>query len=74
MKAYSQTLHKSTRRGRPPGGLAAIARALGVDRTHLLRVTRGERISARLTAAYQEYLVKHPPATAATTQPVKTDP
>lgn len=60
MKAYPQTLPKSRRRGRPPGGLAAAARALGVNRTHLSRVVRGQRVSARLTAAYKAWLATNP--------------
>lgn len=52
MTPYPQSLNKSTRRGRP-GQIAAAARALGVDRTHLSRVLAGERLSRRLMERYQ---------------------
>lgn len=35
-------------------GITSDARKLGVDRTHLYRVLKGERVSKRLMRRYQE--------------------
>ena len=61
MSSYSETPKKSRRPGRP-GHLAAAAKALGVDRSHLSRVARGERSSLRLMDAYKKWLEANPPA------------
>jgi hypothetical protein len=49
---------KKTRTGRP-GHIALAARDLGVCRSHLWRVIRGQRHSARLLAAYWAWRREH---------------
>ena len=45
---------KGTAARRRPSGIPAAAAALGVDRTHLWRVLRGQRRSDRLMRRYRE--------------------